>query len=269
MDHQEYRKPGLNAVFVPGQQGRLFTTVYTPAGEAPFPVVVLCHGFPGNERLLSFADLLRDRGFCTVHFHYSGSWGSDGDFSFEHCMEDANSVVDYIRRDETGLFDLSRIFILGHSMGGLIACSAIAARPEISAASIIMPGNIGAYIQLANDSSEGETMMKGLFEDCGKWLHGYSWETDEKNFLDKPGRYHLETYAEALSRIPVLFVAGTEDASPFAEPDIFPLLRAVRQYQTHRDTFVEFDTDHSMNREKPAILDAVAQFFSEVKPSKS
>ena len=264
MESTEYRKPGVDGVFIPGKQGRLFSTIYTPAGEAPFPVVILCHGFPGNERLLSFADLLREKGFCTVHFHYSGSWGSDGDFSFEHCMEDLDSVIDYVCRDESGLFDRSRIFVLGHSMGGLMACSAVASRPEITAASIIMPGNIGAYISAANESPEDSALIKGLFEGCGEWLHGYSWETDEANFLQFPGRYHLETYAEALSKIPVLFVAGTEDAAPFGEADIYPLLRAVRVFHTNQETLVEFDTDHSMNRGKPAIVDAVADFFSAV-----
>ena len=54
---------------------------------------ILLHGFPGNERNLDLAQALRRAGWNAVFFHYRGSWGSDGDFSFGHVLEDVAAVV--------------------------------------------------------------------------------------------------------------------------------------------------------------------------------
>jgi len=50
--------------------------VYVPAGAGPHPVVVLLHGFPGNEQNLDLAQAMRRAGWAVVTFHYRGSWGS-------------------------------------------------------------------------------------------------------------------------------------------------------------------------------------------------
>ena len=62
--------------------GRLMNAmVYVPAGKGPHPVVVLLHGFPGNEQNLDLAQAIRRAGWAVVTFHYRGSWGSEGSFT--------------------------------------------------------------------------------------------------------------------------------------------------------------------------------------------
>lgn len=73
--------PVSDGVFIKGKRGRIFAQYYLPGGEYPKPVVMICHGIPGNERLFDFAVYLREKDFCTINFHYSGSWGSDGSYS--------------------------------------------------------------------------------------------------------------------------------------------------------------------------------------------
>jgi dipeptidyl aminopeptidase/acylaminoacyl peptidase len=62
--------------------------VYVAAGAGPHPAVVLLHGFPGNERNLDLAQDIRRAGWDVLYFNYRGSWGSPGDFSFSHAIED-------------------------------------------------------------------------------------------------------------------------------------------------------------------------------------
>ena len=52
--------------------------LHVPAGPGPHPVVVLLHGFPGNERNFDLAQSLRRAGYATLVFHYRGAWGSPG-----------------------------------------------------------------------------------------------------------------------------------------------------------------------------------------------
>ena len=69
----------------------------------------------------TFAITLREAGFAALCFHYSGSWGSDGDYAVSHCMEDSLTVLDYIRSNPFGDFDTDRVFLLGHSMGSILS----------------------------------------------------------------------------------------------------------------------------------------------------
>lgn len=54
--------------------------VLLAAGPGPHPLVVLLHGFPGNERNFDLAQLYRRAGMNVLVFHYRGSWGSEGTF---------------------------------------------------------------------------------------------------------------------------------------------------------------------------------------------
>lgn len=119
-------RPDLCGLVIPGRRGRLLGTLYTAAGEGLHPVVLLLHGIPGNEQNADLAQALRRAGFSVLLFHYSGSWGSDGSYSFAHDLEDANTVLDYILADESHDFDTARIFAVGHSLGGF-ACAHLAA----------------------------------------------------------------------------------------------------------------------------------------------
>ena len=71
--------------------------VYVAAGPGPHPVVVLLRGFPGNERNLDLAQDMRRAGWDVLSFDYRGSWGSSGEFSFSHAVEDTAAAVAYLR----------------------------------------------------------------------------------------------------------------------------------------------------------------------------
>ena len=139
MENNNKPAPSSKAVLIQGRRGKLFAHCYLPGGDYPRPVVMICHGIPGNERLFDFAVALREAGFCTLSFHYSGSWGSDGDYSISHCFEDCLSVLDYIRENPDGFFDLNNVFMLGHSMGGLMTARTASMEPIIRAACIMVP----------------------------------------------------------------------------------------------------------------------------------
>ena len=61
---------------------RLNAVFYLASGEGPHPVVLLLHGFPGNEQNMDLAYAIRRAGWNVLVPHYRGSWGSAGNFSF-------------------------------------------------------------------------------------------------------------------------------------------------------------------------------------------
>ena len=57
------KAPSSRGMLIPGKHGKLLANSYLPGGEGPYPVVVICHGIPGIERLFDFSLALREAGF--------------------------------------------------------------------------------------------------------------------------------------------------------------------------------------------------------------
>ena len=105
-----------------GQDGmeRLFRARVAVFGIGGVDTSILLHGIPGCERNLDLAQALRRAGFHVMTFHYSGSWGSDGDYSLTHDLEDADTVLDFILQNESYGVDKEHIYAVGHSLGGCV-----------------------------------------------------------------------------------------------------------------------------------------------------
>jgi hypothetical protein len=93
-------RASMQALQIPSHGQLLNALVYVAAGAGPHPAVILLHGFPGNERNLDLAQDIRRAGWDVLYFNYRGSWGSPGDFSFSHGIEDTLAAADYLRRPE-------------------------------------------------------------------------------------------------------------------------------------------------------------------------
>ena len=109
---------------IPSHGSMLNALAYIAEGPGPHPVVVLLHGFPGNEKNLDLAQAIRRDGWDVVYFDYRGSWGSPGDFSFTHSIEDTQSAIAYLRDAANAKklrSDPAYIVLIGHSMGGFMA----------------------------------------------------------------------------------------------------------------------------------------------------
>lgn len=120
-------------ITVQGSVGKLSTVIVKPQikeGEK-VPMVIICHGFTGNKNeflLRMISEGLKANGIASVRFDFNGHGESEGKFeNMTVCneIEDVLSIYNYV----SGLdyVDASRIGIVGHSQGGLVA-SLISAR---------------------------------------------------------------------------------------------------------------------------------------------
>jgi predicted alpha/beta-fold hydrolase len=91
--------------------------VYLANGTGPHPTVVLLHGFPGNEKNLDLAQVLRRAGFKVVFFHYRGAWGAEGSYSIRQLDDDTRVVLNFLRQPDNAA--LSRRHCAPYGAGSL------------------------------------------------------------------------------------------------------------------------------------------------------
>ena len=251
--------PASGGVLVEGKRGKLRAHYYLPGGIYPRPVVLVCHGIPGNERLFDFSIALREAGFCTVNFHYSGSWGTDGDFAVSHCFEDCVSMLEYIQKNENGWFDLNNVFMVGHSMGGLMTARTGAMQDLVKACVIMAPMDF----RLAAEEAMGlrAPEFRDFLENAFLWLSGIDWErfrADGEKHLDQ---MDLVSYAEALAEKPVLTVVEDRDPLLPHEDHIDRLNAAIEACGKGKLSIVHFDDDHCYNVHRSETRQAIVDYL--------
>ena len=123
---------GMSELFIPSDNALLAGLIYKANGPQKHPTLLLLHGYPGNERNLDLAQVVRAHGWNVIYFDYRGSWGSQGKFSFRHCVEDVVNVVAFCKKYRDSLqIDTSNIVLFGHSMGGWVCLKSLERLPGV------------------------------------------------------------------------------------------------------------------------------------------
>lgn len=92
-----------------------------------WPAIIICHGFVGNRigvnRLfVKAARKLASEGYFVLRFDYAGCGESDGEYGtygMDGFIEQTRCALDYTLSIDC--IDQSRVFLLGHSLGGAVA----------------------------------------------------------------------------------------------------------------------------------------------------
>ena len=249
---------------IPSHGENLLGVFYLAAGAGPHPTAIIFHGFPGYEQNLDIAQFLRAHGWNVLAMHYRGSWGVKGDFSFEHSAEDADMqvrfVLDAANAKKYGI-DTRRVMVIGHSMGGFMAASAIAHNKGVAGAVIISAWNIGADYESGRHGSSKITNIqeeaKGL-ESEGNLLPlaGTSGETLAREIRDHQSALNINNLAPAIAARPAFVITANEGLAPadhaFAE--------ALRKAGDTRVAERHWNTDHSYSGERAELSSAILEW---------
>jgi hypothetical protein len=103
----------------------------------PRPTAILLHGVPGVEQNLDVAYALRDLGCNCLYFHYRGSWGSEGNYSFQGAEDDVSAAMEWVLEQPS--VDPHRLAMVGNSFGGYLALSATASDLRVRATVAMSP----------------------------------------------------------------------------------------------------------------------------------
>ena len=158
---------------------RLSGLIYMANGPGPHPTVVLLHGFPGNEKNLDIAQVLRRAGFNVMFFHYRGAWGSEGSYQVVKGYEDALTALEFLREpDNAAKFrvDRSKLSVLGHSLGGYTALATGRRDKDLVCVGAMSPVNMGLWV--AGVNSQHPALQRIVsYSDTLFMLQGFSADT--------------------------------------------------------------------------------------------
>ncbi|MFC0214661.1 alpha/beta hydrolase family protein [Paenibacillus chartarius] len=92
-----------------------------------WPLLIVCHGFIGsktgvNRLFVKAARRLCEQGYMVLRFDYGGCGESTGDYGaggLDTLIDETRAVLDYAASIDC--VDVSRITVIGHSLGGAVA----------------------------------------------------------------------------------------------------------------------------------------------------
>lgn len=253
--------PDYVSILIKGKNGNILSTYYRAAGEGLHPAILVCHGFPGCEQLVDLAQAFRRIGFHVMTFHYSGSWGSDGDYSFQNCIQDAQTVLDYMLNHSELRIDQEHLFLLGHSLGGFVSAQLFASRGEIRACALIAPADFGEMCILSEKLPQMESTLKKAFQEGSAWLKGTDGDSLWTELYQNREHYRFSSLASRFTDRPLLLQASKKDVVtpiPFSQT---PLKKAMEKLDAPLFQYVTLDTDHCHSDCRIHLTELLAEFF--------
>jgi pimeloyl-ACP methyl ester carboxylesterase len=251
--HDKAHPAGMEVLHIPSGGVEINGVAYTAAGAGPHPVLVLMHGLPGNEKNLDLAQAVRRAGWTVVTFNYRGSWGSPGRFSFAGNLEDARSVLAYLRKPANAAklgIDTGRIVLAGHSMGGWVTAMTAERDPALAGAILISAANMGALPVSRQE-------VRSLMADNRETLAGVTAESMADEAIGNARAFDWAPGAAALARRPLLVL--TSDDGLAAEADA--LGTRVKAVPGARVTSLHVGTDHGWSGARIRLEDAVIDWL--------
>jgi dienelactone hydrolase len=201
----------------------------------------LLHGTPGIEKHLDIAYRLRDLEWNCLYFHFRGSWGSEGPFSFAGLPDDAGAAVEWVLRQPS--VDGSRIALVGGAMGGHAALLYGATDPRVSAIAAICP----LVDPKAFDLTER------MAEEFAPLLNGVT----QRDLLEQwRSVLSLSGRLKSLASRPVLLVTADRDEL-FPPPHYAALVAELPELRWERSA----DGDHAFSTCRPWLVRTVTEWL--------
>ncbi|HTI94253.1 MAG TPA: alpha/beta fold hydrolase [Puia sp.] len=244
---------GMNELFIPSEGSLLAGFIYKANGAQKHPTLLLLHGYPGNERNLDLAQVVRAHGWNVIYFDYRGSWGSQGQFSFKNCVRDVASVVAYCKKYQDSLhIDTSNIVLFGHSMGGWICLKALQELPGIKKGFALSTWNIH------NDVKEFKTEEELYAKMNAKFGKGYFvLNTPDKQIyaavLKDPNYFILEKGSKILANKQIIMLDEHTRNKDLAA--------ALKDDNKVYFNYEVWPTDHPFTNKRVALMKMVLAFL--------
>ncbi len=136
-------------------------------GTGTFPTVILLHGFPGNETdVLGLGSKISEAGINALTFNYSGTYQSQGLWSFENTQKDIQAAYNFLHQPENishFKIDTSLIYLGGWSFGGGMALTYAANHPEIPSVFSIAGTDHGEFMREYFRNKEFAAVIDRMF----------------------------------------------------------------------------------------------------------
>jgi len=248
--------------------GYILDTKFFPANtDSSAPAVILLHEFPGNQSSpLGLAERLNQAGFNILVFNYQGSFGSDGNFSFEDCINNVGSALDLLYSQEFSSkhsIDTSRIIVCGYSFGGAIALESAINNTKIrNIVSIANEDHSVALKKAATDTpykKEYQQFMSKSFGPQGPFRGDLNAVLDYN--IKNIDRFDLIKNADKIKDRKIFFVVGWLDTTSLPEINTLPLYRKLLRSKANI-SIKGFESDHSFDNVSEELTNSIVNWIN-------
>jgi hypothetical protein len=247
---------------------KLDAKFYPVNKTAKVPTVILLHGFPGNQSSpLGLAEKLNTAGFNILVFNYQGSYLSEGNFSFDNCIDNVSAAFNFLAdpgNQAQFKIDTSMIVVCGYSFGGTIAIESGMYNDKIrNIISIANDDHSVSLKKVAADSAYRKGYVQFIaksFEPAGPFRGDL--KAQMELYLQNVDRYDLVKNAEKLKSKRVLFIVGWHDKTSFLEVNTLPLYRKLEQLNAESISIKGFESDHRFNNVIDDLADTITEWIN-------
>jgi len=246
---------------------KLDTKFYSADKVISAPTVILLHGFPGNQSSpLGLAEKLNNAGFNILVFNYQGSYLSEGNFSFDNCIDNVSAAFNFLADPGNQAqfnVDTSKIVVCGYSFGGTIAIESAMYNDKIR--NIISIGNDDHSVSLKKVATDS-TYRKGYTQFIAKSFGPEGpfrgdLKAQMELYLQNVDRYDLVKNAEKLKNKKVLFIVGWLDKTSYLEINTLPLYRKLQQLNAEHISIKGFESDHRFGNVADDLANAITDWI--------
>lgn len=250
----------MEVLHIPSGGVEINGVAYLAAGKGPHPTVVICHGWPGNEKNLDLAQALRRAGWNAVTFNYRGAWGSPGSFRFAQNPQDAKAVLAFLRDPANAArlgVDPARLVLMGHSMGGWVTTLVAGEDEGLLGAGLISAANMGVMRGL-----DREGIVKMAAENS-ETLADVTPESMAEELVAGRPSFDFLNAAQGLARRNLLVLSSDDGLAPQTDA----LVAAVRQNGGTQITTYHAATDHSWSDRRIDLAAQVIRWLETLAPA--
>ena len=233
-DKKEFDKkfpPTMDPVIFKSKGEKIVGTMFIADGEGPHPTILLLHGFPGNETNSDLAHTFKRAGFNVLIFHYRGTWGSSGEFSFENGVEDTKSAIQFLKNPEVAkLYRINRndIRIIGYSMGGFFGFYNALLSEDIKKIAFIAGFNFGFFAKMLPKIDGAEEMTLENLKKGSAILSNANPEKLFSEIKNNSENWDLTTFTEKMKEKDILLISAKYDTIAPVEIHHQPLVQILK-----------------------------------------
>lgn len=258
LDHKH--APSMHELAIPYDGVMMTGLFYSAGGAGPHPTIILLHAFPGFEKNLDMAQALRRQGFNILFFHYRGTWGSGGDFSWNNSLQDVHTSIAYLKQPENAQalkVDTSKIILVGHSWGGMLSIKAGAASADIKCIASIAPEDWTQWLDTEVDRQGMLDYLNGVYS-----VEGYPAAMALQDLIDERPQWTLANIVKNVGDKKILLVGGEWDEA-FNSDTRDKITRVAEEAGAqHVTSFTIENADHSFSAKRIELIERTGNWLT-------
>jgi dipeptidyl aminopeptidase/acylaminoacyl peptidase len=232
---------------------------------ATSPTLVVVPGWPGNpDDVLGLGAFLSRRGVNVVMFNPRGLYGSGGEATFAHTLEDIEAVVEWVRTQgpEHGI-NREPLFLGGYSYGGGLALAYASKDPTIRCLISIAGTDHAQMIRQIEGDQQFARLIREVLESTAAPEGPARFDVDLslKELSESQAILGLRENAANLADRSLLLIGGWEDENVTVDHSLLPFYRELRRRGARDIDFLVFHDDHEFAEVRTEMSQAILDWI--------